>query len=400
MGLFEGVRVLEVGTWIMVPAAAVLMADYGADVVKVEHPRGGDPARGLVTGGVNPMQGQVNLMVEQANRGKRSIALDITSESGRQVLYELAAGADVFMTSFLPDARRSLRIDVDDIRGVNPSIVYAKADAVGPSGPEAGKPGYDAAVFFGRAGILNSFTRTGTPLVQPRPGFGDKTASLAIAFGVASALYGREKTGVASVVDVSLLSSAMWVASSDIVYSLAMGSDFSRHERPATNPIGTHYATADGRWIMLSMLESQRWWAPLCRAVSREELIEDTRFRDAAARAENSEACQAVLAAIFASAPLSEWRARLSSLTAPWEAVADSAEAGDDPQARENGYVASVGHPSGETLRVVRGPVAFDDRRTELGVAPEFGQHTEEILLELGHSWDDIADMKESGAIP
>jgi crotonobetainyl-CoA:carnitine CoA-transferase CaiB-like acyl-CoA transferase len=384
----------------MVPAAAVLMADYGADVVKVEHPRGGDPARGLVTGGVSPMQGPVNLMVEQVNRGKRSIALDITSDSGRDVLYKLAAGADVFMTSFLPGARRSLRMDIDDIRAVNPSIVYAKADAVGPRGPEAGKPGFDAAVFFGRAGILNSFTRTGAPLVQPRPGFGDKTASLAIAFGIASALYRREKTGVASVVDVSLLSSAMWVASSDIVYSVATGSDFSRRERPATNPIGTHYATADGRWIMLSMLESQRWWAPLCRALAHEELIEDPRFRDAAGRAENTEACQAVLAGIFGSAPLSEWRARLSSLIAPWEPVADSAEAGDDPQARENGYVACVDHPSGETLRVVRGPVTFDDGRAELGVAPEFGQHTEEILLELGHSWDDIADMKESGAIP
>ena len=398
--MFEGVRVVEVGTWIMVPAAAVLMAEYGADVVKVEHPRGGDPARGLVTGGVSPMQGPVNLMVEQANRGKRSLALDIATESGREVLYELAAGADVFMTSFLPGARRNLRIDVEDIRSVNPSVVYAKADAVGPEGSEGGKPGYDAAVFFGRAGILNSFTRTGTPLVQPRPGFGDKTASLAIAFGIASALYRRERTGEASVVDVSLLSSAMWVASSDIVYSLAMGSDFSRRERPATNPIGTHYATSDGRWIMLSMLESQRWWVPLCRAIGHEELTEDPRFADSSARSENSEACRAVLAGIFASASLSEWRARLSALVAPWEPVADSAEAGDDPQALANGYVAAVEHPSGETLRVVRAPVTFDARPVDLGVAPEFGQHTEEILLELGRSWNDITCMKESGTIP
>jgi crotonobetainyl-CoA:carnitine CoA-transferase CaiB-like acyl-CoA transferase len=393
--MFEGVRVVEVGIWIMVPAAATLLADYGAEVVKVEHPRGGDPARGLVTGGVSPMQGPVNLMIEQANRGKRSIALDISTDGGRDVLYDLVARSDVFMTSFLPAARRGLRIDVDDIRAVNPSIVYAKADAVGPEGPDAGKPGYDAAVFFGRAGILNSFTRPGTPLVQPRPGFGDKTASLAIAFGIASALYRRERAGEPAVVDVSLLGSAMWVASSDIVYSVASGEDFSKRERPATNPVGTHYATADGRWIMLSMLESQRWWGPLCRA-----LIADPRFADSSARAANADECRRQLAEIFAGASLAEWRSRLAPLMAPWEAVADSAEVGQDPQARANGYITEVEHPSGETLRMVRGPVSFDGAPAPLGVAPEFGQHTEELLLDLGRSWDEISKLKETGAIP
>ena len=398
--MFEGVRVLEVGTWIMVPAAAVLLADFGADVVKVEHPRGGDPARGLVTGGVSPMQGPVNLMIEQANRGKRSIALDISSDAGREVLYELASRSDVFLTSFLPAVRRNLRIDVDDIRAVNPSIVYAKADAVGPQGPEAGKPGYDAAVFFGRAGILNSFTRSGEAPVQPRPGFGDKTASLSIAFGIASALYRRERSGVASVVDVSLLGSAMWVASSDIVYSVASGSDFSRRERPATNPLGTYYATADGRWIMLSMLESQRWWAPLCRALGREELIDDPRFADSASRAANADACRSELAKVFGSATLREWKEALASLAAPWEPIADSFEVGDDPQAVANHYMVAVQHPSGETLRVVGAPVAFDGAPADIGVAPEFGQNTEEILLELGHSWEKIAELKQAGAVP
>jgi crotonobetainyl-CoA:carnitine CoA-transferase CaiB-like acyl-CoA transferase len=398
--VFEGVRVVEVGTWIMVPAAAVLLADFGADVVKVEHPRGGDPARGLVTGGVSPMQGSVNLMIEQANRGKRSLALDIGSPEGREVLLELVGGADVFMTSFLPSAREHLRIDVEDIRRANPQIVYAKADAVGPRGPERGKPGYDAAVFFGRAGILNSFTRAGSPLVQPRPGFGDKTASLAIAFGIASALYQRERTGKASVVDVSLLSSAMWVASSDIVYSVAGGTDFSRRERAATNPVGTHYATADQRWIMLSMLESQRWWAPFCRALGHPELVDDPRFADAAARARNASECRAVLAEIFAGNSLDEWRVQLADLVAPWEAVSDSAEVGVDPQAVANDYITTVHHPSGEALRVVRSPVSAGEDPGPLGIAPEFGQHTEEVLLELGHSWDEIAVLRESGAIP
>lgn len=398
--MFEGVRVLEVGTWIMVPAAAVLLADHGAEVIKVEHPTGGDPARGLVTGGVSPMQGPVNLMIEQANRGKRSVALDISTEGGRKILYDMASRADVFLTSFLPAPRKKLKIDVDDIRAVNPSIVYAKADAVGPAGPEGGKPGYDAAVFFGRAGILNSFTRPETPLVQPRPGFGDKTASVAIAFGIASALFRRERSGQGAVIDVSLLSSAMWVASSDIVYSAAGGMDFSRRERPATNPVGTHYATADGRWIMLSMLESQRWWAPLCQALGHPELIDDPRFADTAARATNAEVCRSALAAIFAGATLAEWRERLASLKAPWEAVANSAETAVDPQAIANGYITEVPHPSGEQVRVVRSPVTFDSKPPALGVAPEFGQHTEEVLLELGYSWEDILEHKEAGIVP
>lgn len=398
--MFKGVRVVELGTWIMVPAAAALLADYGAEVVKVEHPSGGDPARGLVTGGVSPMQGPVNLMTEQANRGKRSIALDVSTDAGRDVLYELVARSDVFMTSFLPAARQKLRVDIDDLRAVNPSIVYAKADAVGPKGDEAGKPGYDAAVFFGRGGILNSFTRPGAPLAQPRPGFGDKTASLAIAFGIAAALYRREHSGEAPVVDVSLLGSAMWVASSDIVYSAALGSDFSRRERPATNPVGTHYATADGRWIMLSMLESQRWWGPLCRSLGHPELIDDVRFCDAAARAAHADECRQALAGIFASATLEEWRSRLATLAAPWEAVADSAEVSVDPQAVANGYITEVDHPSGEVLRVVRGPVTFDGVPPPLGVAPEFGQHTEDVLLGLGHSWEEISQLKASGCIP
>ena len=398
--MFEGVRVLEVGTWIMVPAAAVLLADFGAEVIKVEHARSGDPARGLVTGGITPNQGAVNLMVEQANRAKRSIGLDLGSDQGRDLLYELAARADVFMTSFLPDAREKLRIDVDDIRAVNPAVIYAKADAVGPEGPEGGKPGYDAAVFFGRAGILNSFTPSGAPLVRPRPGFGDKTASLSLAYGIASALYRRERDGTASVVDVSLLGSAMWVASSDIVYSAALGSDFSRLERPATNPVATHYATSDGRWIMLSMLESQRWWGPLCRALGHEELAADPRYSDAASRAANAEECREALARIFASGSLADWRTRLGALRAPWEVVADSAEVSVDPQAVANGYMATVTHPSGEQIRVVRSPVVFDGRSPDVGTAPEFAQHTEEILLELGHSWEEIVELKSAGTIP
>jgi crotonobetainyl-CoA:carnitine CoA-transferase CaiB-like acyl-CoA transferase len=397
--MFEGIRVLEVSAWVMVPGAGVLLADLGADVIKVEHPQSGDPARGLVTGGQSPSVGSVNMMVEQTNRGKRSIGLDMSQPEGRAILYQLAARADVFLTSLLPDVRRKLQIDVDDIRAQNPDIIYAKADAIGAEGPEAGKPGFDSAVFFGRAGILNSFSQGGK-LPTPRPGFGDKTAALSLAFGMASALFNRERTGEPSVVDVSLLGSAMWVASSDILYSWVLDQDFSRIERAATNPIANTYQTSDGRWIMLAMLASDRWWPEFCTHFGRPELIDDARFTDAAARAANSEECVAELATTFASASLDEWRDRLTELRGPWEVVQNSREVVDDPQALANGYISDVAHPSGEAVKAVPVPARFDGNQPELGTAPDAWQHTEEILLELGHDWDRISELKDSGVIP
>lgn len=397
--MFEGVRVLEVSAWVMVPGAGVLLADLGADVIKVEHPTDGDPARGLVTGGKSPSVGSVNMMVEQTNRGKRSIGLDIASPEGREILYQLAAQSDIFLTSLLPNVRKKLGIDVADLRAHNPKLIYAKADAVGSRGDEQGKPGFDAAVFFGRAGILNSF-QTGPEPPTPRPGFGDKTAALALAFAMAGALYRREKTGEPSVVETSLLASAMWVASSDIIYSQVVGKDFASVERPATNPLANRYRTSDGRWIMLSMLASDRFWADFCKAVGRPDLCDDPRFVDGRARAANAEACAAALADLFAGATLAEWTERLRSFHGPWEPVQNSYEAGLDPQARANGFITEVEHPSGVAVTAVRTPIRADDQLHEIGVAPEAWQHTEEVLLELGLDWDRIIELKERGVVP
>jgi crotonobetainyl-CoA:carnitine CoA-transferase CaiB-like acyl-CoA transferase len=397
--MFDGYRILELGTWVLVPAAATVLADFGADVIKIEHPRRGDPQRGLSTGGVTPNVDGVSIAMEQTNRGKRSVGLDVAVAEGREVLYELAARSDVFMTSFLPAARRKLQIDVEHIRARNPDIIYLRADAVGPRGPEGGKPGYDSAVFFGRAGILDSLDPDGVSLPPTLPGFGDKTGAMNIAFGVAAALLRRERTGEPSVVDVSLLGSAMWVNSSSLVYSAAIGADFTHRQRRNTNPIAGTYRTADGRWIALTMLESDRWWPDLCHHLGREDLLADPRFVDAQARTDNSAACVDELARTFASSPLDEWRRRLATLRAPWEVVQNQLEVLDDPQARENGYVTDVDHPAGRRITVVRAPVQFDETLTALGTAPEPGAHTEEVLLEIGHDWDDIARYQEQGAI-
>lgn len=397
--MFEGVRVLEVSAWVMVPGAGVLLADLGADVIKVEHPTSADPARGLVTGGKSPSVGSVNMMVEQTNRGKRSIGLDMSQPEGREVLYQLAAESDIFLTSLLPDVRQKLAIDVDDIRSVNPQIIYAKADAVGSEGDEQGKPGFDSAVFFGRAGILNSFA-TGDELPTPRPGFGDKTAALSLAYGMAAALFHRERTGEPSVIETSLLGSAMWVASSDIIYSQVLGQDFSTVERPATNPLAHRYRTSDGRWIMLAMLAPDRWWSEFCHTIGRPDLVDDDRFASAKVRGEHATECIDELSATFAAASLDEWRGRLAGFRGPWEPVQSSLEVGSDPQAVANGYITQVEHPAGVPVTAVRTPVRRDGTDRALGTAPEAWQHTEEILLELGHDWDRIIELKSRGVVP
>jgi crotonobetainyl-CoA:carnitine CoA-transferase CaiB-like acyl-CoA transferase len=397
--VFEGVRILDVGTFVMVPTATVLFADLGADVIKVEHAPRGDPIRGIVMGGLDANAGSVHLMTEQANRGKRSVCLDLATPEAREVLYRLAETADVLITSLLASSRQALQIDVEHLRARNPDLIYVRADAVGPAGPEAGKPGFDAAVYWARAGLLNAVTVDGARPRQPRSGVGDRTASLAIAFGVASALFERERTGRATVVDTSLFAAAVWASSIDIVQSGVIGRDMSSVEMPVTNPLSNHYRTSDGRWIMLAMLRSEEWWTELCRHIGRLDLLDDPRFRDQAARAAHSADCAAELEATFAAAPLEEWRTRMATLRVPWEVVQNSCEVADDPQAAANGYIAEVEYPGGEKLRMVRTPVHFDGEPPPMGHAPEMGQHTEEILLELGYTWADIGALQDAGAI-
>ena len=243
----DGIKVLEVASWTFVPAAGAVLADWGADVIKVEHPVTGDPQRGLIAMGLIPGgDSAVNYIIEQPNRGKRSIGLDITTDHGRELLYRLARESDVFLTSFLPEVRQRLQIDVEHIQAVNPRIVYARGTGQGPKGPDAGKGGYDGAIYWGRGGVAEALTPECSEFpIGGRAAFGDLAGAVAIAGGITAALLKRERTGEAPVVDVSLLGFAMWQLSPDIVASGLYGGDpmpkFDHFSSP--NPLVGAYKT-------------------------------------------------------------------------------------------------------------------------------------------------------------
>lgn len=399
-GPLEGIRVLEVAMYGFVPSAGAVLADWGADVIKVEHAVTGDPQRGLRRTGRYVVEGDPNPNIEHANRGKRSLGLDMSRPEGREVLHELARRADVFLTSFLPQARRKFGIDVDDIREVNPKIVYARGSALGPRGPEADRGGYDMTAFWCRASTAASVTPPGTEgmINPPAPAYGDTVSGTNLAGGIAAALVKRERTGEPSVVDVSLLGSGLWAMGQAIGISLRLGEPWEgttpgAHGSPA-NPLSGLYRTADGRYLSLMMLQPAKFWADVCHHIDRPELADDPRFATAEAIGANTAEAVAILREVFAARPLAEWSRRFATLAGPWAPVQDTLQAAADEQVRANEYVRRAGE-----LELVASPAQFDVTAPELTAAPSFAAQTEEILLELGLDWDRIIALKEAGAV-
>ncbi len=399
-GAFEGIRVVELAEWVFVPVAGALLADWGADVIHVERLRG-DPYRGLMTQGVGA-DSKVNLSMALANRGKRSIAIDVQHETGLAVLHRLLAEADVFLTNLRPGALERLGLDTESLSEKYPTLVYARGHGYGVRGPDANVAGYDSSAYWARGGMAHILTPADRdhPIGQ-RGAMGDRSGAMALAFGVASALFKRERTGKGSVVDVSLLATAMWTLSSDVLAALGGKEPTPLPGRgPMPNPVVGAYRTRDGRHIMLVFLEADRYWAPFCTLIGRPDLVDDTRFVDLKARWVNAEDCIAELDAEFAKRDYDEWKQLLASLDAPWAPVQTVSELLDDPQVLANDYLCEVELDSGTTYRLPNVPVQLDQRAPDLRRSPELGEHTELILNEIGYDWDDIGAFQAEGVIP
>lgn len=404
--VMDGFRVLEVAQFTFVPAAGAILADWGADVIKVEHPVRGDTQRGFIRMGGFELDPDRHPLIEHPNRGKRSVGIDVSTPDGQQVLYELAATADVFLTNYLPRARQKNKFDVEHIRAANPDIIYARGSAYGDKGPERDIGGFDGTAFWTRSGVGHALSpeELGAPLSQGIPAFGDSVGGMNIAGGIAAALLHRERTGEALEVDVSLLSTAWWAAGASVTQGMETG-ETMRSLMPQSggspgNPFLGNYTTSDGGTINLCIVSPTGYIRDTFEHLGIPEAADDPRFSDVLPLMENADAAVELMVAAIAAKPFEYWRQHLKTMKGQWAPFQSLVDLGSDEQALANDMVVEVeAGDGGPAFRVVRGPVQFNHEPLETTRAPQASEHTELVLMEAGIDWDRIEKLKESGAI-
>jgi crotonobetainyl-CoA:carnitine CoA-transferase CaiB-like acyl-CoA transferase len=398
--MLEGIRVIEYATYMAAPGAGSILSDWGAEVIKVEPP-GGDPIRKFfATIGTDI---QDNPVFDFDNRGKKSIALDTTTDEGRKILRELAESADVFLTNVRPGGLARSGLDYEGLKSVNPKLVYCSLTGYGLDGPDADKPGFDVASFWARSGAARTTIPKGGEPFPCRTAFGDHTTSIAAAAGICAALVEATKTGKGRLVEASLLRTALFTLGSDFAIQLffgRLGSTKQRHEQ--TVPIMNFFRTSDDHWLCIVARQGNSDWGPICRVIGREDLIDDERFSSPKARRKNSVECVGVLDEGFGAMTKEEAAKRLDEHSIAWAPVQTMAEAAADPQVLAAGGIVDVPSAAGDgsSFKSPASPVRFPGANDgPKGPSPKFGQHSREVLAGLGRSEDEIAQLLSSGAV-
>jgi crotonobetainyl-CoA:carnitine CoA-transferase CaiB-like acyl-CoA transferase len=404
--VMEGVRVLEVAQFTFVPAAGAILADWGADVIKVEHPVRGDTQRGFINMGGFQLDPNRHPLIEHPNRGKRSVGIDVSTPGGQEVLYEIAKTSDVFLTNFMPGVRQRHKFDVEHIRAVNPNIVYARGSAYGDKGPERDIGGFDGTAFWTRSGVGHALTpeELGGALPQGIPAFGDSIGGMNIAGGISAALFHRERTGETAEIDVSLLSTAWWAAGASVTQGMETGetmrSTMPNSAAPSVNPFLGNYETSDGGTINLCIVSPTGYIRDAFEHLGLPEAADDPRFRDVMPLIENAEAAVELIRQAFRSKPFDYWRVHLKTMKGQWAPFQSLVDLGHDEQAIANDMIVEVdAADGGAPFKVVRGPVQFNHEPLQTTRAPQASEHTEVVLMEVGIDWDRIEQLKDSGAI-
>ncbi|MBH0122215.1 CoA transferase [Rhodococcus sp. HM1] len=403
----EGIRILEVAQFTFVPAAGAVLADWGADIIKVEHAETGDAQRGLVRVlGLAASQAGSSFapIMEGPNRSKRSIGLDLAKPEARPILENLVRSSDVFLTNYLPGPLAKLRLTVDDIRAINPDIIYVTGNGFGSEGPDADKGAYDATAFWARAGSADGVMPPDTDHMafMPAGAYGDNIGGMTIAGGIAAAIAGRERTGEPSVVDVSLLAVGAWATQFSVNLSLFLGGPLPKVRRTTAapgNPLSGSYRTSDGRWLQFSMLQPTRYWNEFVAALGREDLVDDPRFATMEAIFEHSQEIGDWFAEAIAKRTYDEWLEVFRDISGQWAPVQDGWELGHDEALIANGRIVEITDADGKPQKLVASPVKFDNAPVKMSRAPQFAEHTDEILREMGLDDEQLIELKIAGAV-
>lgn len=398
----EGIRVLDWTQWQQGPMAGVLLADMGADVIKIEHAVQGDAGRGLIkSAGMDTFVTGRNAYFEGCNRNKKGITLDLSKPEGRQILYQLVEKSDVFLHNFRDPSVVKLGLDYETLAKYNPRLIYAQATGWGEKGPDRDAPSFDYAG-LARSGIMTCAGEPDMPPLNIAGGIGDQTGSVMLAFGIITALLARERLGIGQKVNTSMLGSLLWLQAINVNFKLIGGKELKRQKRSAMDqPLWNSYRCGDGRWLVLAHLQAQRYWPNVCKALGLEELENDPRFATTEKRRENNVELILILDKVFATRTQAEWLDILKVNDVIYTPVNTFDDLESDPQIVANDYITGYDHPAWGKVKVLGIPIHFSQTPGTIRMpAPEFGQHTEEVLAEvLGYSWDNIGQLRDKGII-